>query len=100
MEVNKIYCTDCVEGMQKFVPDNTVDVIVTSPPYNIGVKYNSHEDNLPFDEYLDWMEAVAKECFRVLKDNGSFFFNIGDKPSDELRSLKVANRINRIFVFV
>lgn len=52
---------------------------------------------MPFDEYLDWMEEVAKECFRVLKDDGSFFFNIGDKPSDELRSLRVAERINKIF---
>lgn len=97
MELNRIYCMDCIMGMKELVPDNIVDAIVTSPPYNIGVKYNSHEDNMPFNEYLDWMEEVAKECFRVLKNDGSFFFNIGDKPSDELRSLKVAERINRIF---
>ncbi len=94
---NKIFCMDCIKGMREYLPDNSVDVIVTSPPYNIGVKYNSHKDNMPFDKYLDWMEEVAKECFRVLKEDGSFFFNIGDKPSDELRSLKVAERINKIF---
>lgn len=88
---------DCIRGMKDYLPDKSVDVIVTSPPYNIGVKYNSHQDNMPFDEYLNWIEDVAKECLRVLKDKGSFFFNIGDKPSDELRSLKVAERISKIF---
>ena len=94
---NKIFCMDCIKGMKENIPTKSVDVIVTSPPYNIGVKYNSHQDNMPFNEYLDWMEEVAKECFRVLKDDGSFFFNIGDKPSDELKTLKVAERINKIF---
>lgn len=93
---NKVICGDCIELMKK-MPEKSVDVIVTSPPYNIGVKYNSHEDNMPFNEYLDWMEEFSKECFRVLKENGSFFFNIGDKPSDELRSFKVAERITKKF---
>lgn len=93
---NKIICGDCIKEMG-LIPDESIDVIITSPPYNIGVKYNSHKDNMPFNEYLDWMERFARECKRVLKKNGSFFFNIGDKPSDELRSLKVADRINKIF---
>jgi len=94
---NEIFCEDCVEGMRRLLPDASVDVIVTSPPYNIGVRYNTHHDNLPFDEYLDWMGEVAQECARVLKPDGSFFFNIGDRPSDELRSLRVAERICRHF---
>ncbi len=97
MQKDTVYCLDCNEGIRQLIPDKVVDVIVTSPPYNIGVKYNSHEDNMPFEDYLNWMEEIAKECFRVLKDNGSFFFNMGDKPSDELRSLKVADRLNKIF---
>jgi len=91
---NKIICGDCIEKMEE-MPENSVDVIVTSPPYNIGVKYNSHHDNMPFGEYLNWMEKFAETCKRVLKDDGSLFFNIGDKPSDELRSFKVADRIAR-----
>ena len=93
---NKIICDDCIKVMKE-MPEESVDVIVTSPPYNIGIKYNSHKDNMPFNKYLDWMEDFTKECFRILKEDGSFFFNIGDKPSDELRSLKVAERINKIF---
>ena len=95
--LNKIFCADCIEGMQQRLADGSVDVIVTSPPYNIGVAYNSHKDDMPFDDYLDWMERLAAECRRVLKPAGSFFFNIGDKPSDELRSLRVAERIVRHF---
>jgi site-specific DNA-methyltransferase (adenine-specific) len=75
----------------------SIDVIVTSPPYNIGVGYDAHDDNMPFDEYLDWMGEVAAECRRVLRPDGSFFLNIGDKPSDELRALRVALRVGEHF---
>jgi site-specific DNA-methyltransferase (adenine-specific) len=91
---NKVVCGDCIKLMEE-MPENSIDVIITSPPYNIGVKYNSHYDNMPFDDYLNWMEKFGKLCHKVLKDNGSLFFNIGDKPSDELRSFKVADRINK-----
>ncbi len=93
--LDRIFCEDCVAGMRARLPDGCVDLIVTSPPYNIGTQYSSHRDNLPFGEYLDWLEEVASECRRVLRDDGSFFFNIGDRPSDELRSLEVAQRIRR-----
>jgi site-specific DNA-methyltransferase (adenine-specific) len=91
--LDQVFCEDCVEGMRRRLPDGSVDVVVTSPPYNIGVRYNTHRDDLPFARYLDWMEAVARECWRVLRRDGSFFFNMGDRPSDELRSLRVAERI-------
>ena len=93
MEINKIHNTDCIKGMKTEIDQNSVDVIITSSPYNIGIKYNSHRDNMPFDEYLNWMEEFGKVCARVLKENGSLFFNIGDKASDEFRSFEVAQRI-------
>lgn len=95
--LDAIFCEDCVEGMRRRLPDACIHVIVTSPPYNIGVAYNIHQDDLPFEEYLDWMEELARECRRVLKEDGSFFFNIGDRPSDELRALQVAQRVCRHF---
>jgi site-specific DNA-methyltransferase (adenine-specific) len=95
--LDAIFCEDCIAGMRRCLPDACIDVIVTSPPYNIGTAYNSHDDNMPFDGYLDWMEEVAVECRRVLKDDGSFFFNIGDKASDEFRSFRVAERIGQHF---
>ena len=93
--LDRIFAEDCIEGMQKRLPDESVDVIVTSPPYNIGVRYGVYNDELPFPEYLDWMEELAEQCRRVLRHEGSLFFNIGDRPSDELRSLQVARRIQR-----
>jgi len=95
--LNRVLCMDCVQGMRQLLPDRAIDVVITSPPYNIGADYSKYHDNLPFPAYLDWLEEVARECLRVLKEDGSFFLNIGDKPSDELRSLKVAERISRIF---
>lgn len=89
---NKIICGDCIKEMEDMPPES-VDVIITSPPYNIGIKYSSHEDNMPFEEYLRWMEKFGEICKRVLKTKGSLFFNIGDKASDEFRSFEVAQRI-------
>lgn len=89
---NRIICGDCIKLMAD-MPEKIVDIIVTSPPYNIGIKYNSHYDNMPFNEYLDWMEEFGKRCAKILKDDGSLFFNIGDKASDEFRSFEVAQRI-------
>lgn len=76
--------------------DNCVDVIVTSPPYNRGKNYSSdnnesHNDNLPLQEYLLFLENVWKECLRVGKENCVFYLNIGDSASDQGISEKVAN---------
>ncbi|MEM2842126.1 MAG: site-specific DNA-methyltransferase [Thermoproteota archaeon] len=96
-EKNKVYVMDCVKGMEKFIEDGEVDVIVTSPPYNIGVKYNKYKDTIPREKYLDWMEEVAKECKRVLNDKGSFFLNIGHKPQDLWVAWEVAFRFRKHF---
>lgn len=96
LELNKIYNEDCLKGMEK-IKAEYIDLVITSPPYNIGVKYGKHKDNLPFEEYLDWMEDLAKKTKRILKEDGSFFFNIGDKPSDDFRSFEVAKRIAKHF---
>lgn len=93
METNKVYHADCIKGMKELVDKNSVDIIVTSPPYNIGIKYNSHKDAMPFEEYLNWMEEFGKACALVLKENGSLFFNMGDKSSDEFKTFEVARRI-------
>lgn len=93
METNYVKKIDCLKGMNE-LEENSIDIIITSPPYNIGINYNSHNDNIPFEEYLNWMQAFGKECKRILKENGSLFFNIGDKSSDELKAFEVAKRVN------
>lgn len=76
------YLGDCKIRMQECLKDKSVDVIVTSPPYNIGIDYNGYQDDLSTDQYLRWIEDIGIEIKRVLKDEGSFFLNIGNIPSD------------------
>jgi hypothetical protein len=71
------YWKDCITGMQAYLQDKSVDVCVTSPPYNIGVDYGDggyDDNNKPENEYLEWIERISIEIKRVLKDDGSFFF--------------------------
>jgi site-specific DNA-methyltransferase (adenine-specific) len=94
----EFYHEDCKVGMQECLEDKSVDVVVTSPPYNIGLNYNNnYKDNLAQDQYLQWIEDVCIEIKRVLKDEGSFFLNIGNKPSDQLNTWRVEGRLNGHF---
>jgi site-specific DNA-methyltransferase (adenine-specific) len=74
MEINKIYNMDCVEGLKQ-VEDSTVDLIVTSPPYNVGIEYDSWDDNMQWDDYLAWCKMWLKECYRILKPDGRICIN-------------------------
>lgn len=90
LEFNKIYCCDVMEGLKK-LDDNSIDLIITSPPYNKaglnGIKkggnwcgtidYNDdvNVDNKEEREYQKWQIKFLDECFRVLKDDGSMFYN-------------------------
>jgi site-specific DNA-methyltransferase (adenine-specific) len=84
--------------MRENLKERSVDVVVTSPPYNIGIKYTKHQDNLPRERYLSWMDAVGREVKRVLKDNGSFFLNVGTKPTDPWIAWDVAQIMRRHFI--
>lgn len=92
-----LYLQDCIEGMREHLQDKCVDVVVTSPPYNIGVQYNTYRDKRPSEEYLDWMEEIGGEVKRVLSEEGSFFLNIGSKPNDPWTPLDIAQRMRKHF---
>jgi len=94
----KLFLGDCFVGMEKYLEKNSVDVIVTSPPYNIGVNYNKYDDKIPRDEYLNWLGNWAKITKDVLKDDGSIFLNIGSKPSDPWVPFEVALEMRKYFV--
>jgi modification methylase len=78
---NQVIQGDCLEVM-KTLEDNSIDMVLTSPPYNIG---KMHSNSLQFgsyggndmkeEEYQNWQIEFLNECFRVLKDNGSMFYN-------------------------
>ncbi|MEK7664233.1 MAG: site-specific DNA-methyltransferase [Patescibacteria group bacterium] len=58
------------------IPNNSVDLIVTSPPYNVDIHYNSHADNLSYDDYLEFTQKWIKKCFDLTKSEGRFLLNI------------------------
>jgi len=89
----KLYLGDCLVGMEHLLEPHSVDVIVTSPPYNIGVKYGAYDDGIPRDAYLDWIRRWGVLARRVLKPNGSVFLNIGSKPSDPWVPFDVASQL-------
>ena len=64
-----------------------VDVIVTSPPYNIIKQYGLYRDNKEKDRYSHWMQNVAEKSYHILKEDSSFFVKVGGQPVDDHRSL-------------
>ena len=92
------YLKDCITGLKENIREKSVDVVVTSPPYNIGIGYNSYNDTLPREKYLAWMEEVGIAIKHVLADNGSFFLNIGNKPKDQWIAWDVASIMRKHFV--
>ena len=90
LELNKIYCCDVLEGLHQ-LDDESIDLIITSPPYNkfgLNGKQASNKwnasidygndieiDNKDEEEYQDWQIEILNECYRVLKPKGSLFYN-------------------------
>jgi modification methylase len=102
--VNKIICGDTIEVMKQ-MPDNSVDLVVTSPPYNLknstgnGMKdgrggkwanaalvkgYSNYDDNMPHEEYVEWQRRCLAEMFRLIKDDGAIFYNHKRRVQDGL----------------
>ncbi|MHA2646143.1 MAG: DNA-methyltransferase, partial [bacterium JZ-2024 1] len=84
LEINKIYNMDCIEGMKR-IPDNTIDLVITDPPFAIDFKAkrsNYHRtasrviegyNEIPKEEYYDFTFKWMKEVYRILKDSGSMY---------------------------
>ncbi|HET8857258.1 MAG TPA: site-specific DNA-methyltransferase [Nitrososphaeraceae archaeon] len=70
--------------MNKLIEENTIkiDAIVTSPPYNINKPYSEYNDRRDRIEYLSWLQKIAKKSIQILKEDGSFFLNIGARSTD------------------
>ena len=75
--MNEIICGDCREVLKSF-PRRSIDLIVTSPPYNVGKEYHSYEDSKGFEEYLDFLIESFNMCHEVLKDGAYLCLNIAD----------------------
>jgi len=98
LKKNNIYLMDCIKGIKQMEKQSIVaDVIITSPPYNIGKKYNLYHDEKPKNEYLDWIEKLAKNCKNIMSEESSFFLNVGGKPSDMTIPFDVLARFRKYY---
>lgn len=88
---------DCLEIM-RHLSAGSVEIIVTSPPYNNGTAYRSYSDLLTPEAHLTWMERVAVECDRVLAPGGSLFLNVASSAQNPLRKIDILNQFSRYFV--
>lgn len=87
---------DCITAMNAMAKDS-VDLVVTSPPYNLGIEYPDYNDLRPEVDYLRWCRKWAQAVYRVLKPDGSFFLNIGGTPTKQLLQLKVIMALEKVF---
>ena len=93
IEVNKIYNADCIDILKQ-LPDNCIDLVITDPPYNIKkADWDNWESQ---EDYINWLGSIFKECERVLKDNGSFYFF----HNDFLQIVELQNYINKNTDFI
>ena len=97
MQTNIIYNEDCVAGMSK-LPEKSIDICVTSPPYNLDIGYGSYRDNLPRQEYLAWLDQVFAAVKLCLKDDGHFWLNVGYSNADPWVAMDVAQVAREHFV--
>ncbi|HJW37943.1 MAG TPA: site-specific DNA-methyltransferase [Candidatus Udaeobacter sp.] len=88
---------DCIKGMSR-LHDESVDLVVTSPPYNLGIRYGKFSDSQDRQSYLDWCDKWTKHIRRVLKSSGSFFLNIGSAPSNPLLPHEIVLQLHAPFV--
>src|SRR5688500_10154701 len=77
-----VWQMDCLRGMRDHVAAASIDVVVTSPPYNLGINYTKYVDQMTHGQCLDWCVEWSKEIRRVLKPDGSFFLNLGGSPTN------------------
>ncbi len=94
---HRLLCGDCLTELPSLAA-STVDVVVTSPPYNLGLSYRGYDDRRTEDEYLDWLIRVACEIRRVMKGDASFFLNISGSSSAPWLPFELIVRLRPLFV--
>ncbi|PIP48941.1 MAG: SAM-dependent methyltransferase [Chloroflexi bacterium CG07_land_8_20_14_0_80_45_17] len=94
---DKIVCGDVFEVMAQ-IPENTIHLAVTSPPYNLNISYDTYKDDLAYEEYLTWTKKVWMETKRVLVKGGRFALNIAPTSIKNFRPIHhdFANQLRQI----
>ena len=86
--INKVINGDTIDVMSE-MPEGWVDLVVTSPPYNVGIQYDTHNDEIVMDEYWEWSEKWLIEVYRLLKDDGRIAINIPYEVNVQARGGRV-----------
>jgi len=89
--VNQIHLGTWEDVMDR-IPKDSVDIIITSPPYNVNLgknkfkkdKYDTYDDNMPYKNYLKWMDMLFAQSWKVLKSGGRICINIGDGANGQV----------------
>lgn len=76
----------------------SIDLVVTSPPYNVGIRYGKFADDADRSSYLDWCESWAAQVQRLLRPAGSLFLNVGAVPSNPMLPHELVLRLRKFFV--
>lgn len=79
-KINLEYKIGDTRDLIKEIPDNSIKMAVTSPPYNIGKQYGKYKDKIDLDQWKDLIDEVTKEIYRILTPDGSFFLNLSPVP--------------------
>ena len=85
----RFFLGDCLDVLEQ-LPPGSLDVIVTSPPYNLGIRYASYDDTMPRGAYLAWTVEWIRRAAAALSPEGSLFLNVGAKPADPWTAIDVA----------
>jgi site-specific DNA-methyltransferase (adenine-specific) len=90
----RFYLGDAVDIVRALTP-GSIDLVVTSPPYNLGIRYRSYDDGRPRSEYLRWTHDWVRAVAAALAPEGSLFLNVGAKPTDPWTALDVAQTVRQ-----
>jgi len=88
---------DCLQWMED-QSKKSIDCIITSPPYNLKIKYGNYDDSIPRKKYLKWMDEIASSMKKILKDEGQIYLNIGYSNVDPFVAMDVAQVFRRYFI--
>src|SRR5918994_1387256 len=85
----RFFLADSIDVLAALAP-GSISAIVTSPPYNLGIRYRTYDDSLPKSRYLSWTSRWVAAAGSALAPEGSLFLNVGGKPTDPWNALDIA----------
>ena len=83
----EIFIGNCIDVIRQKIDTESIQTVITSPPYNINKKYGAYSDDIDFNDWKDLMHQTFKAVDLVLKKNGSFFLNVSPIPDKKTKEI-------------